>query len=438
MKPFTFSLCFDDNDRVFGVRKFYGIVEDICYDLLELYLVYLDKSHFTIDPIYKPDIFMHARVYIIFCLKQIGNFHFLTKKCYMMGIKVLNGEYFREKLSCFDELCTESLKLVPDFFSRNSFFLQIVDDTVGLKYGCGNGGFYLMRDNTDKFLLSIYEVIVLHSFLVYFLIEVHGEILYLFVGFYIFEMKLQEGHNSSKDFYLLDGIKIPKRFCSDDENSRIFFSSITKKRENEKGFFGYLMKEMFFVEFRLPFFYEYHVIDEDLIGEIAFKIFLEFRFFFILWENPYFTIWGFKYFSYLGSKIGIQIPKVIYIGNTLLEFLNLVFELCNEVISEKDLIEMLIGKIKYHNSDNRVYNGILVLKHPVIINRSGFEIKIEGFNEIERYNREDNGEIGDKYLPYTIPERREIVSFEDIEDIDYKSKIKKYYLLFQYPNTKCW
>jgi len=69
MNLFIFPMSFYDNRRISGICEFYRIVQEIGDNLLELYPVDLDESHFPVNPIYKLDSFVHTRVYIIFRFK---------------------------------------------------------------------------------------------------------------------------------------------------------------------------------------------------------------------------------------------------------------------------------------------------------------------------------------------------------------------------------
>lgn len=78
----SFSIIFDDDmeglvllvglhgdHRIFFILEFDGIIQEIGYDLLELDPVYCGKSDCIVDPVYKPDVTMHTRVYIILRVK---------------------------------------------------------------------------------------------------------------------------------------------------------------------------------------------------------------------------------------------------------------------------------------------------------------------------------------------------------------------------------
>ena len=87
------------------------------------------------------------------------------------------------------------------------------------------------------------------------------------------------------------------------------------------------------------------------------------------------------------------------------------------MISEKYSVKIPVWNIKYSDSDNGVDNGVLILKHPIVINRSSFEVKIEEFNKVNRYNRDYDWQISNEYFSYTVFEGGEIVSFNGVKSI---------------------
>jgi len=72
----------------------------------------------------------------------------------------------------------------------------------------------------------------------------------------------------------------------------------------------------------------------------------------------------------------------------------------------------------------------MILKHPIIIDRSRLKMKIEKGDSINRNNRKNNREICNKYFPYTVFERGEIIALENIKNIDNESSIGKYDFFF--------
>lgn len=89
-----------------------------------------------------------------------------------------------------------------------------------------------------------------------------------------------------------------------------------------------------------------------------------------------------------------------------------------------------VRKRKYAYSNERIDERVLILKQPIIIYGSGFEMEIEKFDEIDSHDRENDRQVCHEHFPYAVSERGKVVSFKDMKNINYKNKIEKYYLFF--------
>ena len=223
-------------------------------------------------------------------------------------------------------------------------------------------------------------------------------------------MKLKSRDESTKRINLINGIKISEGFNSDNQDSDVVFLIVIKQWKNKERFFWDLPKEAFFIKFRLFLLDKDNIIDKNLIREIVLEIFLQFRLFGDSIEYSDFRALCFKYPLYFISQVRVQFLQTRRMCDTLSEFLDTLSQFRNFSISKKKLLKIRVQNIKYDDSANRINDGILILKHPVVIDYSGLYIDIHKFDKIDDRNRQYNRYQGNNSLSYTISERREIIT----------------------------
>ncbi len=86
------SMCSDCDDRLIHFEELACIVEEIAEYLLELYLVYIDKSDLRIDITYYCDLTMDMGKEIELILEPYCEFDLFSKETHLMTIIVLYGE----------------------------------------------------------------------------------------------------------------------------------------------------------------------------------------------------------------------------------------------------------------------------------------------------------------------------------------------------------
>lgn len=194
-----------------------------------------------------------------------------------MHVVVLHGEERRYELASTYELTVEHAQFSMKHIQRQCLVREIVHHAVYLEDGIGDRSLDLVRYETDEFLLLVDEVVVLHGFLVHFLVEIEREILDLLVRSDIFEVQREPEGEFGQQIDFVDRIKISERLRADHECAGIDDALlIIEERNDKESVFWDFFQEFLLVEFVLFFLYEYHVVNEDAFRGVVLEKSLQF------------------------------------------------------------------------------------------------------------------------------------------------------------------